>query len=457
VSIPDQGRTRRSRLILAALIVLTIVSRLAAVFALNVRGEEASHWYEDEGERLVATITLDLRDLDHPGWEYGNIAWHIRMGDGFSIRFNHIFPRAIAPLMKTRWMMPFYPYLVAGARYLSPGSHLALFILQSLQAGATAWILFRLAASLYGARAALFATALFAVYPSFIYSCTIPHPLCLEFTALLLVLWACRAYLARRRPWLLVGCALATLWAIYIRSAWTLLVPITLALIGLTGDGWRAHWRAAVGYCVIVVLGVAPWAARNYAVFGSFGLSNLDFPLWEGHNSLGNPTGYDEHGDSVANVRGCHPEVYKQLEAVMHDGETAVLRVFREAAVEEIRQRPFLNLVVLPAKRAFYFLFWGPYHPKTKSWWTYRLPYLAIFVPAVVGLLMSWRRLGPAARFGFYSVLAVWLAGCATVAVFHYLPRFRMPSELMFLMPAGYFLDQVVSWIRPRRDAEASG
>ena len=419
-----QQSTGRAGLTASVLIVLTMAARLGAVVTIG--------------------------DPQHPSWEYGNIAWHLNTGHGFAIRLNHIFPPKVAPSMKTRWMMPFYPYVLAWTKAVSPDSYVPLYVVQSLLAGFAAFLVFRLGAASYGTRAALFSTALFCIYPSFVYACVIPHPMCWEITAVPLALLASRSYLARRSIASLAGCAAATLWAIYIRSAWVVLIPIVIVLLSLGSGGWRPCLRSAVLFCSLVAVGVSPWAARNWVEFGSPALTSIDFPLWEGHNSLGNPTGYDASGRKVASVRVFHPELYAQMDAVKGEGESVVLGVLREAALKEIRERPLLNLVVLPAKRIFYYTLWEPFHPKTGNWLLYRLPYLAILVPGVLGLSLSWRDRGTSLRFGFHSVLGVWLAGCATVALFHYLPRFRMPAELMLMFPGGYCADRALSWVSRR-------
>ncbi len=383
--------------------------------------------------------------------EYGNIAYHIAAGDGFAIRYNHWWP-ADPVCHKTRWMMPFYPLLLAVSKHYSPLSYTYVYVVQSLAAGAVAYCVFRLAAGIYGLRAGLFATALFAGYPSFVYTCAVPFPVCWELAAVVLALWACHAHLAGRRWPTLVGCALATLWALYIRSAWILLVPIVAALWWLADGGWRRHRRSIVAYGAIVAVGVSPWLARNWLAFGSPSLGNLDFPLWEGHNAGGHPTGYGPGGIKLAHPIN-EPELWKAINAARPHGEAAILREFRKAALQAIAQRPFHQLVVLPAQRTLYFLTWDPNHPRSRYWLLYRLPYLVLLATALAGLVWSWRRPGVAWRFGLGCVAAVWLALWVKVVVFHYLPRFRMPAELVLMLPAGYLLDRVAAALTGRRSA----
>jgi len=384
------------------------------------------------------------------GWEYVSIAWHLVRGKGYTIRQDYLYPND-PPTMPTQWMMPFYPFLLTGAELVTPDSPLPLYVLQSILAGATAYVLFRLGSGVYGTRAALFSTGLFCFYPTFVYSSVVPHPLCWEFAALLLALSACRAFLARRSMADLTGCALATLWAIYIRPAWIVLVPVVILLWRLAGGGWKPYRRGILLFCLVITVGISPWVARNYIELGSVSLTSTAYPFWIGHNSLGHATGYGPAGRRVASVRAFHPRLAKELDAVKHQGEVAIMKVFRRAAFEAIRERPLLQMLVLPAKRVLYFLFWDPHHPKTQSWLLYRLPYLMLLVSAVFGLVMSWRSPGASSRFGWHCVLGVWLAGSLTVAVFHYLPRFRMPAELLLMLPSGYFLDRMISAIGSRR------
>jgi len=424
---PPQPSRRATRVLLLAIVALAVAGRLAATFAFG-KGSQS-------------------------GTEYGNIGWHIRHGWGYRITLTHIYDDS--PRMKSHWMMPFYPCVLAASKVVSPRSYTYVYVLQSLAAGAVACIVFRLARGIYGARAGLLSAALFALYPSFVYSCIVPHPLCWELAALPLALLACLGYLARPTRWRLAGCAAATLWAAYIRSAWVVLVPVVVVLMAAEGGGWRRMWRSALAFCLLVAVGLVPWVARNYVELGVVRLTSIDFPLWEGHNALGNATGYGPGGRNVVSVRGSYPELAAELEERKHDGEVAILSVFRRAALEEIRRRPWQQLAVLPATRAFYFVLWDPYHPKSRHWLLYRIPYLALLALAIGGLLVAWRRPTPWSRFGLWGVVAVWVAGCVTVAAFHYLPRFRMPAELMFMLPAGYFGDRALAWLGRHRAPRA--
>ena len=418
------------RWLLAGLIVAAVASRLAAT------------WY--------------LWNPDYTAMEYGNIASHLAQGRGFAISLNHFWP-SDPPVMTTRWMMPFYPLLLAGSKLLTPDQprwYLDVYILQSVLGGAIAWLLYRLGAGLYGRRAGLFAGAIFCLVPTFAYYCARPHPMYWELTALLLALLACRAFIAGGGMGHVAACALATVWAIYVRSAWTLLVPVVMLLIVGVARGRGRCLRAIALFGAMVALAVAPWAVRNYLTFRSFGLTSLEFPFWEGHNSLGQPTAYGPDGRNISNVRLFHPREWAALNAVRDEGEPAIMGVFRRAAWRAVRERPWHQLAVLPATRVGYFFSWDPNHHATLDWKLYRLPYLALLVSGVGGLALSWRRPRDSRRFVFGSVLGVWVVGCATVAAFHYLPRFRMPAELMLMLPAGYFLDRLLSLLTPRRGAQ---
>ena len=60
-------------------------------------------------------VTWHLWDPDRTGMEYGNIAAHLVQGRGFAISLNHCGWRE-PPIMTTRWMMPFYPLVLAGSK-----------------------------------------------------------------------------------------------------------------------------------------------------------------------------------------------------------------------------------------------------------------------------------------------------------------------------------------------------
>ena len=410
------GTSRAIKWLVAGLVVATVASRLA--------------------------VTWRLWDPDRSGKEYGNIASHLADGEGYKLSLNH-FWSSDPPVMTTRWMTPFYPLVLAGSKLLTPEKpqwYLDVYIAQSLLAGVIVWLLYALGSRLYSPGAGLLAGAIFCLTPNFAYYAAQAHPMYWELTALLLALLACRAFVAGGGTRYVVACALATIWAIYTRSAWTLLVPIVALLTLAVERDRRRALRAIALFVGLVALGVSPWAIRNLVTFGSPGLTCLEFPFWEGHNSLGEPTGYGPDGRNISNVRDFHPREWAELNAVRDQGETAIMGVFRDSARRAIRERPWHQLAVLPATRAKYFLFWDPNHHATLDWTLYRFPYLTILGLGVAGLVLSAWRPRESRRFIFISVLGVWMAGCATVAVFHYLPRFRMPAELMLMLPAGYCL-----------------
>lgn len=143
-----------------------------------------------------------------------------------------------------------------------------------------------LARHLAGPAASLIAATLIAVWPSLILFTTI---LASEVVFLALIVPGAVAYLHRwERPW--IGWLLAGLFwgaACYVRPL-ALLLPIVLAVSELLRGNWS--WRqgvaAPVAALVVMALMIAPWTARNQAVFGKPVLISTNFGpnLWMGNN-----------------------------------------------------------------------------------------------------------------------------------------------------------------------------
>lgn len=143
-----------------------------------------------------------------------------------------------------------------------------------------------LARHLLGAPAGLIAALLIALWPSLILFTTI---IASEVTFLALIVPGMLAFLHRwKRPWL--GWLIAGLFwgaACYVRPV-ALLLPIVLAVSCLLRGRWTIWYglAAMVGTLVVMALLIAPWTARNQAVFGKTVLISTNFGpnLWMGNN-----------------------------------------------------------------------------------------------------------------------------------------------------------------------------
>lgn len=169
--------------------------------------------------------------------------------------------------------LPLYPALIAAAYRIGGAAY--PWLVMGTQAALsiwTGWLLFRMAAGLFGRRSGLIALALFIFHPQvnhFIFRCAT------ETLFLFLVVGLAHEavlFLRTRAPRHLIGAAAAMGLSLLTRQ--TLLPLGWLALVallgwsfgGLRGIGRRLGWTAVAASVVGLLL--APWLARNWAQSG---------------------------------------------------------------------------------------------------------------------------------------------------------------------------------------------
>jgi len=261
--VEPEAAPRRRRRALLALLVFAAAVRLANLGAMS---------------RLpIAEIQLDWPDADMAF--FYDWAGRILAGDVLGRDTPHPYKpwmAEVAPLETwERWWggrqvfhsAPLFPYLLAGARRLVGDGFRAIALLQLAVGVAGVWLVYRLAETWLGARAALFAGAISAVYsPGLLYeSLALRDPLgATASLALLLALSRCGPD-ARTARWVVAGLLLAV--ALLAREATTVFLPFLAVWLTWT---FRARPRrlplAALGFAGGALLGLAPLIARNVAV-----------------------------------------------------------------------------------------------------------------------------------------------------------------------------------------------
>jgi 4-amino-4-deoxy-L-arabinose transferase-like glycosyltransferase len=323
---------------------------------------------------------------------------------------------------------PVYPLFVAailkvtGTEAPLPGGDTgvppAVKIMQSLLGALTIWLIALVAARAAGARAAVTAAWLAALYPPLVW---IPSYLLSEalYVVLgLLTVWCLgeaidRAGPSRRWPAFAAGVVAGA--GILAKEAMVFFVMLALAWL----IARRRLFLAALLVAGVVVT-VLPWTARNYAVHGQFvlGAPHGGVTLWTGNNRLARG-----EGDMAAN-----PEL--RLEQIAFEARHPGLSVeqldslyYREV-IDYVVAHP-LWWIALEAKKLFYTIV--PVGP------SYRLHSTKYFVASLV----SYLALLPFAFGGIWKMArgasqprALWLmAGSAMVVSVLFFPqeRFRIP------------------------------
>ena len=213
------------------------------------------------------------------GWEAGRIARAMVPGHGYADPFSNSWMPHTGP---TAWLAPLYPLLLAGIfRFFgvfTPQSAWVLFAIQSVFSAATALAIWAIAIRCFSRRVALWSAWLWALYPAAMqYAVRWPWE-----TAITTALFTFALALALRlrglgedeptgspfASWLLFG----LLWGAIALANPALLVFLPVCgLWILAGPAPRAAAvRGALLAAAGLLLCIAPWIARNEAVFHRF-------------------------------------------------------------------------------------------------------------------------------------------------------------------------------------------
>jgi 4-amino-4-deoxy-L-arabinose transferase-like glycosyltransferase len=318
---------------------------------------------------------------------------------------------------------PGYPIFLAGV-FTVWRSITAVKIAQSILGALTVLLVAALAHRLSGARSAMVAALVTALYPPLIWASTyvLSETLYTLLTfAAAYVMWLNLDALKRSNiggaatsARFLASGALVGL-AVLTRPELLLFVGL-ISLMLLVGR----NWIAAVALLAGTVIVVAPWTAHNYFTHGEVILvSSRGGPnFWLGNSELA-------PGDGGA---GATPELKRGYDAIIREhadlSPSDLERLFYREAVTWIREHP-LDWLVLLAKKFFYF--WVPVGPSLSShsrlyWIGHSASYLSLLPFAVAGF---WRVVRRSPQPVVLWALAV--ATLLTSLIFFPLPRYRIP------------------------------
>ncbi|HJS99832.1 MAG TPA: glycosyltransferase [Terriglobales bacterium] len=364
------------------------------------------------------------------GYEMGRIAASIASGHGFSNPFQ-------MPTGPTAWEPPLYPYLTAGIFRVfgiySNASAFVLLTINSFFSAMTAIPIYLIGKRTFGYTVALWSAWMWAVLPFTMYWST-KWVWETSLSALLLAvifLGALKLQEVRGlRLWALFG----VLWAVAALCNPSLLsfLPVSLAWIWHRRLKARCSWLPQTALALLFfALLVAPWAARNYRIFGKFILirDNLGSEL-----RLGNGPGAD--GTWMWYL---HPtRNVLQMREFQRLGELRYIAERKRQALAYIAQDP-ARFAGLSAKRCIYFWAGLPRSSKIAALAPIKNSlFLASSVLALWGLGRALRRKIPGATLFFWLILVY---PAVYYLVFPH-PRYRHPIEPEMLLLGVYLITQ---------------
>lgn len=349
---------------------------------------------------------------------------------------------------------PLYPYLLAIV-YRAIGHSLdAVYLLQILAAVAGIAALYRAVLVMGGARLALVAAALAALYGPFLFYDVQIEKESLAVTATCFLLWA---LVAARGPGGFLGCG-AVLGALaLLRENALLLVPFLLPLAWRGGGGRAAIAKRAAAFVGGLVLVLTPVAIRNAAVGGGFlpttSQGGVNFYIG---NHPGAPGTYVPivPGKQVPELERAEPTRIARQETGRALTPAEVSSFWLAKSLRWAAAHPFAFLALQVKKIG---LFWSGYEfpDAVDYYWTrdrspvYRIPLLefeSVALLAVAGLWLVRKRPGP-----FAAPILFALGWTVSTVAFFVFSRYRLPIVPALLPLAAVPLLRVADDLKARK------
>ena len=334
----------------------------------------------------------------------------------------------------TAWRPPAYPAFLAGIYKIGGINVSRVTIVQAILGGLTVLMLMALAAMILGWPRALIAGIIAAVYPAFIW---LPRLLLSENLSLFLLLLSLTAVVLYLRTfrmiWIIVFgvlCALNTL----VRGA-NLFLPITVAF-GLIVIKWRSrsiNWNQLVAplllLAVAFLLILLPWTVRNYRVFHQV----IPIATQDGLTLYGSYWPPQKNGKLIwGTLPGSEDPAI--VAAAQTGNEVSASRYLNNLTWQRLREDPGVFFRLIPSKMMSLLvpLDWEvfPHAPGTTR--ALNVGYVLLLLPALLGFIIMLRE-----RMQYQWVL--WIIPATVLLqsiVFYGSPRFRLPAELIALLPA---------------------
>lgn len=393
---------------------------------------------------FMLTAARSIPQLRGPqmGWQGYDIAENLVEGRGYRGTVADIEYRAYRP--------PVFPVLIAGLMVVFGKGYGPVQAALAVSSAVCAVVVFFLTRRIWGERVATIAGFWAALNPSAVYSSAWPSPENLNAVLLVAsfaVLWRVRN--GGRAIDAVGGGVLLGLTALT-RISFLVLPALAVPWLFMQGGDRRGAARSGALLCAGFLAVLAPWIARNQAVFGTPRLMTGDGPAtfyWASTPSwlLG----------EVGKLKFPPVEYTERLPEIAAMEELERGRWYIETARASIRAHPGAY-----AKRVVHrvWLLWKPYPHllgdrslkgilRGAAMSASFAPLLLLFLVGAWWLRREWRMLS--------LVHAVLLAVTASGALAHAVIRYRVPLEPLMIPIAAYALDRIVDRWRARRAAAA--
>lgn len=412
---------------------------------------------------LAVALALRLAAIpiagDHTlAYEWGPLARNIVSGNGYAfysalpngaVSTNPLTPGSVP--LPSLYMPPLYAFLLAGLLKIL-GTELAaataVTVIQAILGSLTAWLVYRTARILAGARVAVGAAATYAIFPLAIYasaqvSAVVLYVFLAQAAIWLLLEWK---YGSWHRTSVLMWAGVSAGLLLLARGEAVLTVAVMLGWILVSRGAHRgprlgARFSAAAWFSVPALLVSLPWEVRNFLTFGRLTslTGSAGYNLWQGQNA--GATGI--HGGSVS-PPVTESEHLRQLLASVPTNHLYELHrddLYMKDALQAMSSDP-MRCLSLAAKK--FFMYWTNLYPGIPMDYPGAqsplviLPWMAVLVLAAIGVLFQ-RRVPGVLLIHVYIV-----ANAAIVMVFFVMPRYNLTILPCLAVLAGLGIDAVL-------------
>jgi 4-amino-4-deoxy-L-arabinose transferase-like glycosyltransferase len=329
-----------------------------------------------------------------------------------------------------------YVAINAATDWIFPNAPKAMVVVQSLYAGVLALVVFAIARQFFDERMGVVAAALVLLHPSlFYYDTRKLHPLGFDSLSMMAAVWLLLRLRDDRRVWVAMASGMVFGLSIFQRGSMALFLGVALIWISAFTGVPARRVGVAAAYLGGVLLIVAPWVARNYAIHRLVLLESMTAQqFWKGNATYSNGSGYLAEG---RNVYDAAPE--RLVEEWRRRDETGQVKLFSEEGAAEVRKDPSRAAGLMLRKLVY---FWtvppnsGQQYP-AKYFAAYLGYYVVLLAAASAGLVVAWHQ--PALRPGVILVLAYFASLSIVHAIMFVEMRHRWATEPLMLAfaPAG--------------------
>lgn len=432
---------KRTNLILGAILALAVLLRVAAAFYLG-----------DVVKELPGTADQ---------LSYHNLALRLLAGHGFSFG-EPWWPMTAAGAPTAHWSY-LYTFFVAWIYDLVGPHPLAVRLIQAVLVGLLQpYLAYWLGKRVFSVPVGLFAAALTAVYPYFVYYAAALMTEPFYITAILATLslaillreaiqagsgWMNRQVLVRS---LALGLVLSL--TVLLRQLFLLFIPVLFFWIWMA-NGWRINGRLVFSTLIsgaLVILAIVPFTFYNYQRFERFVLlnTNAGFAFFWGNHPI--------YGTRFIPI--LPPEMGSYLDLIPQElrglDEAALDQALLAEAVKFIRQDPGRYVLLSLSRVPAFFMFW-PSRDSDLISNVARAGGFGLLLPFILyGLVRSFIPRPPVERFSLRSTSNLLLLFILFYTAIHLLSwalvRYRLPVDAVFVIYAGLAFADLSTWLGSR-------